>query len=283
MKPLYEERMDDFRKEIHLREREAFLVTKPENVQYLSGFRGDSTWLVITEGEKVLITDSRYTEQARQESPGWPLRETTTGLVDALKAYRDSLPFADLAFDHKDVSMELYQRLDLALGADIRLYGEDDPSSLLRQVKDDWEVARIQEAASLADSALDALRHMVKPGISEKALALELDYLMGKAGSEGAAFAPIVAAGPQGAMPHARPSAYTLRQGDMVTFDFGAVAGGYRSDITRTFVLGEPDRLQRERYLCVLEAQERALAQIRPGASTRQVDSIAREYLTEMG
>ncbi|MCL1849400.1 MAG: Xaa-Pro peptidase family protein [Clostridiales bacterium] len=283
MKPLYSDRMNQFRLEISQRGRKAFLVTKPQNLHYLSGFRGDSTWIYVTDKEKVIFTDSRYTEQARQECPGWDIIQTKTKIIESLKEYLDSSPITELAFDYKNVSVELHQRLALTLGAKVTLIGEEDPCAKLRFTKDEWELARIQDAAAIADEALSLILPMIKPGVSEKALALELDYQIIKLGSEGVAFETVVAAGPQGAMPHARLTDYKLRAGDFVTLDFGAVAQGYHSDITRTFVLGKPDMLQSERYQCVLDAQQKALAAIKPGMMTRQIDAIARDHIKDAG
>ena len=262
---------------------EAFLVTKAENVRWLSGFTGDSSWLLVSHSEQMFFTDSRYTEQARQECQGWRFVETTKGLVPAIEEYQKEAGFGGLILDQGHLTVETYQRFTLALGAAVTLAADDDPCYVLRQIKDDWEITQMEKAASVADEALALLVPSIKAGISERELALELYNHLYKLGSEGVAFDSIIAAGPQGALPHAQPSDYRLKKGDFITIDYGAVINGYRSDTTRTFALGKPDALQSERYNLVLEAQRRAMAGIKPGASTRDIDSLARDFLTEAG
>ncbi|MCL2165990.1 MAG: Xaa-Pro peptidase family protein [Clostridiales bacterium] len=275
--------MERFRAEVKKRGREAFLVAMPRNVQYLSGFTGDSTWLVITGGQQTLITDGRYTEQARAECPDWAIIETKTGLMDALKEYQTKIGFRDLAFDAGYFTVANHQRMLQSLGARLPLYGETDPCYLLRQIKDDWEIAQIAKAASIADEALFLLKKRIAPDVTEKELAGELNYQLHKLGSEGLAFDTIMAAGPQSAMPHAKPTAYRLQRGDFLTIDFGAVVQGYRSDMTRTFILGAPDKSQAELYETVLEAQQIALKEIKPKINVRRIDSFARDYLNSKG
>jgi Xaa-Pro aminopeptidase len=283
MQPLYQERISRFRHGLKEGERRAFLVTKPQNLQYLAGFRGDSTWLLVTGSEKLLFTDSRYLEQAREQCSGWQALVNKEGLVAALKEQAKRLDIRELAFDHSHVTVEMYQRLELALGKAVKLLPQQDPCGLLRQVKDSWELEQMQKAAAIADQALALLRPAIRPGAQEKELALELEYRMNKLGSEGPSFDTIVAGGPQGALPHARPTDYRLKEGDMVTLDFGALVNGYHSDMTRTFILGKGHRLQEERYRLVLSAQEKALAAVLPGATVRGVDALAREYLAQAG
>lgn len=283
MEPLYQDRLEHFRQELKKQGREAFLVSKPENLQYLSGFRGDSTWILVTGSDKLLFTDFRYIEQAREESPGWQVVENKTGLAAALKDQMVKLGLKELAFDSGHITMEVYQRLELTLGKDVSLYPQQDPCSLLRQVKDPWELLQMEKAAAIGDEALTLLLPSIRPGVSEKELALELNYQMSKLGSEKPSFDTIVAAGPQGALPHAKPSGYRLKEGDMVTLDFGAVVSGYHSDMTRTFILGKGHRLQEERYRLVLAAQEKALAAIEAGVNVRSIDSLARQHLAEAG
>ena len=283
MEPYYSARIQKFRDELQKRNHSAFVVMKPQNACYLSGFSGDSTWLLVTGRENTLLTDSRYTEQARTECPGWSVVETKAGLAASLKSCCEELDLHDLAFDFNYVTVELHQRLTINLGQRLQLHGEEDPCYSLRQIKDDRELSNIESAAAVADEALALLKPQIKPGRSERELAWELNYLLCKLGSDGPAFDTIIAAGPQGAWPHARPTDYRLRAGDMVTMDFGAVIRGYCSDITRTFVLGRPDTIQADRYHAVLEAQRLALEGIRPGVTMRSADRFARDSLTKAG
>jgi Xaa-Pro aminopeptidase len=205
------------------------------------------------------------------------------GLVSAIEAHQAESGFNDLGLDQSHLTVDAYQRINLALGAKATVTAEDDPCHVLRRIKDEWEISQMELAASIADEALGLLVPKIKPGATERELALAFYNLAHRSGGEGIAFETIVAAGPQGALPHARPSEYRLREGDFVTIDYGAVVNGYRSDATRTFVLGKPDALQTERYNAVLAAQEKALAAIKPGASTRDIDGLARDHLAGVG
>ena len=283
MEPSYPARKESFYTELKKIGSDAFLVTKPQNIRYLTGFTGDSSWLLITLRDQVLFTDGRYVDQANEECPGWRVIENKTGLADALKKYRDDKGLKTIAYDQKHMTVDGLRRLTLSLGAETSLQGESDPCYHLRKTKETWELDRIGKASLIAEEALRLLMPQIKPGISERDLALELEYRMGKLGSESPSFPSIIAAGPQSALPHAKPTGYRLKAGDFVTVDFGAVVDGYHSDMTRTFVLGKPDHLQANRYRLVLEAQERALDGIKPGVGTRSIDRLAREYLSEVG
>jgi len=283
MEPLYHERLSSFRDALSQMNTEAYLVTKQEHVRYISGFSGDSTWLLITGREKTLFTDGRYTSQAALECPGWEIIRQESGLADALKKYREQAGFSSMAVDGKAMSVEMYQRLSLAMGSEVALSVETDPCYALRKIKDPWEFSQLSQAFSIADRALFLLRSMIRPGLCERDIALEMNYQLCKCGADDTSFSTIVAAGPQGALPHAKPGDYRLATGDFVTIDFGALVNGYHSDMTRTFILGKPDKTMIDRYNVVLEAQERALAALKPGVSCRALDAIARDYLTQAG
>ena len=283
MEPLYSKRMRGFRAEMARRQRSAFLVSQQQNLRYLSGFSGDSSWLVVTQGEQILFTDSRYTQQAMEECAGWRIVTTQSGLIHALKEYCAQAGIRDLGFDYKQVSVEIHTRLSLSLSPGVSLHGEEDPAYVLRQIKDEWELAQMEKAASIAEEALMLVKAKMKAGMTEREISWTLNDQMCRNGSDGTAFQTIVAAGQRGALPHAQPTDYQLNRGDFITIDFGAVVNGYCSDMTRTFILGDPDALQIERYNTVLEAQKIALAGIRPGVSVRAIDRIAREHLEQAG
>jgi len=283
MEPLYNERLVNFRKVLAEKNLAYFLVTKQENVRYISGFSGDSTWLLLSAQEKLLFTDSRYTSQAQSECPGWEITRQESGLTGSIAKYQKQAGFTSLGVDGKDITLDTYQRLRGAVGDDVTVSNETDPCYELREIKDAWELAQLSQAFSVADRALSILRKMIRPGMNERDIALELSYQLCKCGADGAAFDIIVAAGPQGAWPHAKPGAYKLTVGDFITVDFGAMVNGYRSDMTRTFVLGQPDKTQTERYNLVLKAQEQALAAVKPGVMSKDLDALAREVIVQAG
>ena len=264
----------------------AYLLTKEEDIHYLSGFRGDSTWLLAGPGCRILLTDSRYLEQARQQAPGWEIREA--GLFSGTADLAASEGLTPLGYDPASLNVAAYRRLHEALvnagvASGQAMAAMACPTGSMRQVKDAVELALIARACRIADQALAEIVPLLKPGVSEKRLAAELEYRMALLGSEEPSFDTIVASGKRGALPHGLASEKLLEAGDMVTFDFGAVYEGYHSDMTRTFILSEPTAEQRERYQLVLTAQEAAIAALAPGRRVREIDKIARDYLKEAG
>jgi Xaa-Pro aminopeptidase len=146
-------------------------------------------------------------------------------------------------------------------------------------VKDATEIAQISKAGSITRGAFEEILALVRPGVREWDLAAEIEYRMRRRGAEGAAFETIVASGPRGAIPHARPSSKLLQENELVIFDLGAILGGYAADMTRTLFLGKPNRQIRGYYSAVLGAQERAMGRVRAGTSAGTVDATARRAL----
>ncbi|MEA4892755.1 MAG: aminopeptidase P family protein [Peptococcaceae bacterium] len=264
----------------------AYLLTKEEDIHYLSGFRGDSTWLLAGPDCRILLTDSRYTEQALQQAPGWEVLESRL-ITGAAEIAAGKGPGC-LGYDPLSLNVATYRRLHEELvNAGVRpeeaMAAMASPTVRMRRIKDQAELELIGKACSIADQALEEVLPLLKPGITEKRLAAELEYRMALLGSEGPSFPTIVASGLRGALPHGLAGEKLLRKGDMVTIDFGAVYQGYHSDMTRTFILGKPKPLQKDRYLAVLAAQEAALAALAPGKALREIDAVARNYLKEIG
>jgi Xaa-Pro aminopeptidase len=262
----------------------AFLITDPINVGYLSGFTGSTAALVITPEEALFVTDARYTVQAQRECPGFDIRQTeiTQGLMDRVAAEVKTLGRAPLGIEGEAITVARFEKLKQSLDG-IELRPTEDVVETLRAVKDEGEIALIRAACGIVDHAFEFILTLVRPGIRERELATELEYFMKKAGSEKEAFDTIVASGARSALPHGRASEKPLEAGDFITFDYGARVGGYHSDITRTVVLGTATDRQREVYHVVLDAQQAAVAALRPGMSGKEADGIARDRITGRG
>jgi Xaa-Pro aminopeptidase/Xaa-Pro dipeptidase len=153
----------------------------------------------------------------------------------------------------------------------------------LRMVKDANEVASIRKAVEIADQAFSQILTFIKPGMSEQAVAVELEYYMSKFGSEKTAFDTIMASGKRGALPHGRASQKIIEAGDFVTMDFGAVYQGYHSDITRTICMGAATERQRQIYDIVLQAQLAGVKATKPGKLGRDVDAVSRKVIEDAG
>ena len=258
---------------------DAVLVTKEENVHYFSGFRGDSTALLVTHERLLLVTDSRYTEQAASEAPLYEIVEQRDGLYRKAAELVADADVVALGFEGGALVYDHVIKLRELLG-EISL---DTPLHLdpLRQVKDADEIALIRRACEIADEGFAHILSYIQPGITEMEVAAELEHHMRKLGSERPAFQTIIASGVRGSLPHGVASDKVIARGELVTMDFGAVCAGYHSDITRTICVGRADARQCELYDAVLTAQQRALAALRPGVTGIEVDRVARDCLAD--
>jgi len=263
---------------------DALLVSELTNVRYLTGFTGSAGVLVVAGDTATLVTDGRYATQA-------PAQLAAAG-VDALVeiAPADQHPAVAAALGGaRRLGLEAgavtwaQQRAYAERFAGVELVPTTELVELLRLRKDDGEIARIAAAAGVTDVAVAEILPMLLDGATELDVAAELDHRMRRLGASGSAFETIVAAGPNGALPHARPSARPVAAGDLVVIDVGATVDGYRSDMTRTYVVGEPTAAQRRHLDVVTEAQAAGVAAVAPGVPARDVDTACREVIDAAG
>ena len=252
------------------------LLTSMPNVFYMSGFTGDNVILFISPEKALLITDSRYTLQAQEQSPDFQVITAKGSLTKELK----DLSLNKVGFEAESVTCSQLEGFKKELdGCDFQ-----DVSAFMRKmrtVKTKEEIDLIRTAAKIADDAFTHILNFAKVGMTEKEIALELEFFMRKAGAEGVSFATIVATGDHGAMPHAEPSDRVIKEGDAVVMDFGCKYKGYCSDMTRTVFFGKADERQLEVYSSVLNAQKAALAQIKAGVCENIPDKAARDELAK--
>jgi len=270
-------------RKIHRAKLPAMLVTDPVNVSYLSGFRGDDSWLLVGGGRPCLLTDFRYTEQAERECPGVELVIRKDSMIETLVAAVRRRGLRSLGFDPEAVSVGLKSRLEKALGRRVRLSEAAGLIRDLRICKDETELRAIRGALRVAEAAFGQLRRRLDLGMTEMRIAAELDHLMRLAGAEGSAFRTIVAINANAAMPHARPGARRLRRGSVLLVDFGARVSGYVCDLTRVLFVGRIRPHVRSVYTIVQEAQAAAIAAARPAAPLIDVDAAARRRIEEAG
>jgi Xaa-Pro aminopeptidase len=261
---------------------EAMLVASGCNRRYLSGFTGTAGALLFTPRGQYLLTDFRYMTQAPAQAVDYQVVEHAPDMMDTVKALLAEAGVTRLGFEERHVSYADWSSWSKAL-APVELVPAGDLPEKLRAKKDEEEIAVIREAARLADAAYAHILHFVRPGVTELDLAAELESFMRKNGASGPSFDTIVASGERSAMPHGVASGRKLQSGEFVTFDFGALYQGYCSDLTRTIVVGEATDRHREIYGIVLEAQEHALANIRPGMTGREADALTRDVITRYG
>ena len=258
------------------------IINKEENLHYFSGFTGDDTILIITSNDCYLITDSRYIEQAKQQTD-FAIFEQKTGLLSKTAQMVEELGLKRVAFEGNSLRYNAYAKLNnLLQGKDIDFSTSVDLDEL-RVVKDDEEIELIKKAIWISDEAYSHILKYAKPGMSENEIACELETVMRRLGSERPAFTTIVASGVRGALPHGVATDKLINDGEFVTIDFGAVYKGYHSDITRTFCIGQASDKQKEIYDVVLNAQLLALKEIAPGRSGKEVDAPVRDYIANAG
>ncbi|MDO8964723.1 MAG: aminopeptidase P family protein [Coriobacteriia bacterium] len=265
----------------------AALVTSVANMRYLTGFdgvfdEGINAAVLVTPEFARFYTDSRYIEAAEAAAEGtpWAMNLQAESLyvelcaalknegVDSL-AIESSVPYGRFKF----ISEQFHGRVLVV----------DQWTEELRSVKEAAEVEACARAAALTDAALEHVLGVIRPGMREVDVALALEVYMRSNGSEGVAFAPIVASGPNSSRPHAGVTDRVIGVGELLKMDFGARIDGYCADLTRTIVVGTASDEQRRMYEAVLAANEAALAAVRPGVPTKDVDGVARRVLTDHG
>lgn len=265
------------------------LVTDLNNVRYLSGFTGSNGALLVFADDRgaVLATDGRYRTQAAEQAAGLEIAiERALGRHLVGRAAEGGVH--RLGFESNVVTVDGFDALSGELGerkAATELVRAAGTVEALREVKDAGEVALLRLACEAADAALGELvaRGGLRPGRTEREVSRDLESLMLDHGADAISFETIVAAGPNSAIPHHRPTDAALANGDFVKIDFGALVAGYHSDMTRTFVLGKAADWQLEIYQLVAESQRAGREALAPGAGLREVDAAARQPIVDAG
>ncbi len=261
---------------------DALLIGQAQNRRYLSGFTGSAGWLLITAERAVLATDFRYYEQVRRQAPHWELAKITTKFTDLLPDLVDELGIGRLGFESEHVTVAQLDSFRKVTEG-VEWFPLEKTVERLRMVKDEAEIEALRRSAALNDAAFSHLLAVIEPGMTERQVAWEIESYMRTHGAEKVAFDLIVAAGPNGALPHARPGDHVIGEGEPIVIDMGCILEGYCSDMTRTICLGRPDAKYLEVWNLVLQAQEAALRGIRAGIDGVEADALARTVIEEAG
>jgi Xaa-Pro aminopeptidase len=260
------------------KELDRFLVTDLTNVRYLTGFTGTNGACVCGPGLRLFLTDFRYTERAAAEVEGW---EPLTLAGDWLKGIAERLQ-GRVGFEDDQMSVRLLEKLKEKLADGTEMVAAGGRVEKLRRVKDDEELAAIAEASELADEVWRWSLEQGLAGRSEREVARAAEARIRELGGD-PSFPAIVAAGPDGALPHAEPGEREIGRGELVVFDMGASLDGYCSDGTRTFATGDPGEEGRAVYEVVRRAQQAALEAIHAGVTGEDVDGAARTVIDGAG
>jgi Xaa-Pro aminopeptidase len=263
---------------------DALLVTDLVNVRYLCGFSGSNGALLVTPDCALLATDGRYTEQAGVEAPDVEL-VTTRALTADLASRAGGLEVGRLGFEDAHLTVAAHRELAASVaGTRVVLVPAGRLVEALRVEKDETEIALIREACAIGDRALAELLPTLRRGLTEREIAHALEARMLANGADSRGFSTIVAGGPHSAIPHHQPTDRPIETGDLLKLDFGALYGGYHSDMTRTLMVGaEPAQWQRDLYDLVAEAQRRGREALAYGAELVAVDAAARSVIESAG
>lgn len=263
---------------------DAILVSDPFNMRYITGFRGGEGYVYLSEQRQVLLTDSRYTTQARDEADGFEIVQVdgTADYIKRLYEFMQEENVKSLGFEDEHLIYVSVKGLqDGCPGVDFVALGES--LNRLRIIKNETELKALRQAEHVGDLAFEDILKIIRPGMTELQVAAELEYSMKKNGAVRTSFETIVASGINSAMPHAIPSEKKIEAGDFVTMDFGCMVDGYCSDMTRTIVVGKANEKQKEIYNIVLQAQLAALDVVKAGMKGSEVDKVARDIIYSAG
>ena len=278
---IYDRRQQNLKKILEENGLDGVLITNLTNIRYISGFTGSAASCLITPKGQYFITDGRYIEQSKSQVKGF---DRFIGMDSHLKQIKDNNLNPDglkIAFEGDHMSYSLYENMK-------EIFPNTNWNSTsmiledLASVKDDFELDCIRTAVEVTDVVYKEILPMLRPGYTEKQVANTMvskyrEY------AEGEAYSPIVATGPNGALPHAIPTDREFQNGDFVVIDAAAKYAGYHADMTRTPVIGEATEKHREVYSIVKEAQQRGCDIAKAGVSCKSVDSATRDYIKEMG
>lgn len=276
------ERLERLRERMAEKKIPALLLTDPVNIGYLSDFAGSEDIALVTFKKAILFTDFCYLEEAKKKVINFQIKKRKGLLFKALVPVLNKLKIKRLGFEAEHLS---YFRLRLFSKnlKGFRLIPTRGLVEDLRRFKDQGEISLIRKAIEITEKALVKTLKKIKASIKEREVAALLEYEIKKAGAEGSAFPPIVAFGRRTSYPHSKPSSRSLKKGDLIKIDWGAIYRGYASDLTRIFVFERATEKQRRIYSLLYRAQSEAIEKIKPGIECARVDKIARDIITKEG
>ncbi len=281
-------RLSRIRKALAARDLDALLITCPENRYYLSGFWAEDIGftescgaLLITSHENLLLTDGRYEEQAKNQAPSYAIQIYKKGLPRLLSSLFRQIGITRCGYEPAFMSCSSFESLRKAVYP-ARFVDFGNLVFRMRAIKDNKELEKTKAAQEVAEEVFDDLLSWIRPGMTEKEVAFEiLKGLYLKA--DGPSFPPIVASGPNSALPHATPQDRPIEKGEPVIVDMGARFDGYCSDMTRTIFLGEPNEDFKRIYMVVKKAQEAAQTFVKAGVTAIEADGVARNVIKDYG
>ena len=284
---MFGNRIKSLRHKLNTAQNDALLITNPENRRYMSGFTGSAGHLLISRDRAILATDFRYIAHAQMQTPDFEIIHIEKAwnwlfeTVSAMKVQPVGFESTDMTVNSINQLVELNK--NQLSSKPISFVPTQGVVEALRSIKDPQELEALQKAIDISDKAMENIIPSIQPGQTEKEVAWKLEREMRELGADSMSFDIIVATGPNGAMPHHRPTDQILKSGQPLVIDMGAKFGGYYSDISRTICVGETDEQFQHIYNLVLGAQLTAIATIQPEMTGEQGDSLARQVLDKAG
>lgn len=263
---------------------DALLITDEVNVRYLTGFTGDSSYLLVETDKATLLSDRRYETQISQQCPTLvaAIRPPSQSMIELIQSVVGGQASRNVGIEQAHVSVELLRQLEKKL-PEVQWVETSAAVEQLRMIKDEAEVATILAAVQIAERSFQSVVAKLTPKWTEREIAFELEATMRLLGADGVSFPAIVAAEPSGALPHYRPSTTQIGEAATLLIDWGASYAGYASDLTRTLHRQKASDAYRRAYEAVLEAQTAAIGAIGPGVTAREADAAARQTLETAG
>ena len=278
----YKDRINSIRKSLSKSDIDTAFISSKDNIRYYSGFTGTLAFLLITEHKSIIVTDSRYTVRAQEESPDYEIYQLKSG-DNWIKNSTDQIKSKVIGFEGNFVSFNMLNQLKERANKDLIWKDYSEQISKERVVKSKSEVEKIEAAISISDRAFNAVSKEIEVGMTEKEIAWEIEKEMRILGAESISFDTIVASGLNGSKPHHSPTNKQISNGEAITIDMGAKLNGYCSDLTRTIFIGKPDEKFKKIYNIVLRSQLISIETAKDGMTGEEIDKISRDIISEEG
>ncbi len=272
-------RIEKLRKLLESGSLDAVMLAGPVNRRYISGFTGSAGAVIVSRENAWLITDFRYTQQAKAQCPEFSVVTLTP--EEKMHHWLTQFSFKRIGFEADVWTVDAFETYKSIEG--VQWIPIQNDLMNLRVIKDAQEIEAVEKAAAIADCGFQHILNHIKPGVSEKEVALELEFFMRQSGASGLSFSTIAASGLRSAMPHGVASEKIIEDGDLLTLDFGCIVDGYCSDMTRTLVVGSASAEQKKIYDIVLQAQAASLEMVKPGVRCCDVDAAGRSIIEAAG
>lgn len=275
-------RLHEFRKLLGENNLDVFFTTSIPNITWLTGFKGDSSRLLISQNRAILITDGRYTEQAQNECPAeievFKWIDNKRYATETYSHLLRELHITTLGIEGNALTVAEFETLQKS-ALNIVITNSRGLTEKLRARKSNEEIEYLTKACRISDIALEKTVPFIKEGITELELTAQLDFQLKMNGAENLSFDTMVLSGARTSLLHGKPGNKKLEKGDFVLFDFGALYVGYHADISRTFMLGSPSAQQKEMYHVIFDAQHAAVSALKPGITSKELDTLVRSIL----